>query len=188
MINIKVGDVVVIRPLDWYNTHKGRDGYVSDGFEYFSPQMSKFCGKVAKIIKSKAGAYNINLDNNQWVWHDWMFESKIEQQSISDIIYVSKNYILSDKVASFDELEQLADNHKSVAWKHNDNTYTLKPAAIFLSWSYRLLKLSLPNLYNVVLNDKANVIGEELYKQGLVNGESVQKVIDITRKILNKNE
>lgn len=180
----KVGDKVKIKSLDWYNKNKDSVGYVYVGC-YFCPEMSKYCGKIATVKDAFGNRYLLDIDERRpSVWSGGMFESKIEQQSTSNIIRVSKNYILSNKVVSFEELEQLADNHKSVAWKHNDNTYTLKPATIFLSWSYRLLKLSLPNLYNVVLNDKANVIGEELYKQGLVNGESVQKVIDITRKIL----
>ena len=193
----KVGDVVTIKSSEWYDKHKNKSGIIPKGFGNFVSDMSKRCGKKAKIEEyfgeddNDEERYLIDIDGGKWIWRDWMFEDNKEHQTenserqpASDTIRVSKNYILSGKIVSFDELEKLADNHKSVAWKHNDNTYTLKPAAIFLSWSYRQLKLSLPNLYNVVLNDKATIIGEELYKQGLVNGENVQKVIDITRKIL----
>ena len=198
-MKFKKGDVVTIKSLEWYENEKDAWGEISidEGNRTFNEDMSELCGKKAKIEEclgeddNGEERYLIDIDEGMWVWIDWMFEDNDEQQTengeqqpTSNIIRVSKNYVLSDKIVSFDELEQLADNHKSVAWKHNDNTYTLKPAAIFLSWSYRLLKSNLPNLYNVVLNDKANIIGEELYKQGLVNSEDVQKVIDITRKIL----
>jgi len=184
-MKFKKGDVVTIKSLEWYNGNKDDCNEITVHGSGFTEDMSKFCGKKAKIrvVHESCGDYDIDIDD-EFYWEDWMFEDSKEQQPTGDIIRVSKNYILSDKVVSFDELEQLADNHKSVAWKYNDNTYTLKPAAIFLNWSYRQLKLILPNLYNVVLNDKATIIGEELYKQGLVNGENVQKVIDITRKIL----
>ena len=189
-MKFKKGDIVTIKSLEWYENEKDAWGEISidEGNCNFNEDMSELCGKKAKIeeVHTSHGDkdYYIDLDEKIHYWEDWMFEDSKEQQPICDTIYVSKNYILSDKIVSFDELEQLADNHKSVAWKHNDNTYTLKPAAIFLNWSYRLLKLNLPNLYRVSLNDKAIIIGEELYKQGLVNGENVQKVIDITRKIL----
>ena len=42
----KVGDVVKVKSLDWYNKHKGENGYIIVERNHpFTEEMKKFCGK-----------------------------------------------------------------------------------------------------------------------------------------------
>lgn len=42
----KVGDVVKVKSLDWYNKHKGGNGYIIVECNHpFTEEMKEFCGK-----------------------------------------------------------------------------------------------------------------------------------------------
>ena len=189
----KVGDVVRIKSLDWYNENKDENDWVEEGYlSSFGFDMSEYCGRTAKIAAVVDEYYFIDIDNGRWCWCDYMFDEGIrliKKKNPKEPIVISKNYILSDKLTSLEELEELAKNKECVAWKHSDiGIYTTYSASFFMNWSYRILKTRLNNMYKVIRNDKANIIIETLVKENIIYGENVQKAIDITRKILNKNE
>ena len=189
----KLGDIVQIKSLDWYNKNKEEDGWVEEKhLSSFGLDMSEYCGRTAKIAAVVDEYYFIDIDNGSWCWCDYMFEDGIKftkKKKTKDTNVINKNYILSDKLTSLEELEELAKNKECVAWKHSDiGIYTTYSASFFMNWSYRILKTRLNNMYKVIRNDKANIIIETLVKENIIYGENVQKAIDITRKILNKNE
>ena len=189
----KLGDIVQIKSLDWYNKNKEEDGWVEEEhLSSFGFDMSEYCGRTAKIAAVVDEYYFIDIDNGRWCWCDYMFEDGIKftkKKKTKDTNVINKNYILSDKLTSLEELEELAKNKECVAWKHSDiGIYTTYSASFFMNWSYRILKTRLNNMYKVIRNDKANIIIETLVKENIIYGENVQKAIDITRKILNKNE
>lgn len=67
----KVGDVVRIKPLEWYNENKDEVGCIGA----FVPEMTKYCGKEATITESYSLiGYMIDIDDNNWYWSDAMFE------------------------------------------------------------------------------------------------------------------
>lgn len=95
--DLKVGDVVRIRDIGWYNKNKGYDGSISPSVDtcqdIFTPDMSKFCGMTAvvKELLEKRGSYKRliileypkgeepEMSNDKeivdWNWHDWMLEN-----------------------------------------------------------------------------------------------------------------
>ena len=193
----KVGDTVTIKSLDWYNENKDNRGdvYINGIFCYsifFAKKMVKYCGMRAKIVQRKRNTYLIDCDNGSWDWTDDMFEEGIrfiKKKDIKKPIVIDKNYILSDKLTSIEELDELEKNKECVAWYNSDTSiYTIWSAFLVKDWSYRILKKELNNIYKVIRNDKANMIVEALSKENIIYGENINKAIDITRKILNKNE
>ena len=189
----KLGDVVQIKSLDWYKKNKDEDDWVEEEhLSSFGFDMSVYCGMKAKITAVLYNNYFIDIDNGKWYWCDYMFEDGIKftkKKKTKDTNVVNKNYILSDKLTSIDELDELKRNKESVAWCHSDGyTYTMRSASFFMNWSYGILKTRLSNMYKVIKNDKANIIVEALAKENIIHGENVKKAVDITRKILNKNE
>lgn len=67
----KIGDKVQIKSLDWYNRYKDINGNVN----YFAYGMSEYCGRIAIITGITYNRYNIDIDNNKYVWDDYMFEN-----------------------------------------------------------------------------------------------------------------
>ena len=188
----KVGDTVTIKSLDWYNENKlwGRIRK-SDGHS-FVYDMSEYCGMKAKIAFVLDDYYFIDIDNGEWTWCDYMFEDGIrfiKKKNITEPIVINKDYVLSDRLTSIEELDELEKDKECIAWYNSDTSiYTIWSAFLVKDWSYRILKKELNNIYKVIRNDNANIIVEELAKENIIHGENVKKAIDITRKILNKNE
>ena len=189
----KVGNIVQIKSLDWYNKNKEEDGWVEEKhLSSFGFDMSEYCGRTAKIAAVVDEYYFIDIDNGRWCWCDYMFDEGIrliKKKNPKEPIVISKNYILSDKLTYIEELDELEKNKECVAWYNSDTSiYTIWSAFLVKNWLYRILEKELSNIYKVIRNDNANVIVEALSKENIINGENVQKAIDITRKILNKNE
>ena len=74
----KVGDKVRVKSLDWYNQNKDSDGdiYLNDFEKSFIKEMSAFCGKEATVVFNLGGEYQIDIDNKEWGWYDWMLEDE----------------------------------------------------------------------------------------------------------------
>ena len=80
----KVGDVVQIKSLDWYNEKKKSNGIVETSI-YFLEEMSKYCGKIPIITNIIGETYKINLDEGDYTWTDDMFEEIVrEPDKVSD--------------------------------------------------------------------------------------------------------
>ena len=84
---LELGQKVVIKSLDWYNSNKNKySGVVTLSTESFVEDMSKYCGKTATIIDvfkdldgKDAIMYRIDLDSRDWNWTEEMFEpEKVE--------------------------------------------------------------------------------------------------------------
>ena len=79
---LELGQKVVIKSLDWYNSNKNKySGVVTLTAESFVEDMSEYCGKTATIVdvfKDFDGEgdimYRIDLDHRDWNWTDEMFE------------------------------------------------------------------------------------------------------------------
>lgn len=69
----KIGDKVVVKSLDWYNSHKDGNGNVNVP-QCFVNSMSKYCGKVMTICRVYEGSsYRVEEDNGSYAWSDEMF-------------------------------------------------------------------------------------------------------------------
>ena len=81
----ELGQKVVIKSLDWYNSNKDEDtGVIKLSAEVFVEEMAEYCGKTATIVDvfkdldgKDAIMYRIDLDNRGWNWTDEMFEPEI---------------------------------------------------------------------------------------------------------------
>lgn len=79
MVNLKVGDLVTIKSIDWYNQNKNQFGRVerSGNEYYFSREMVCFCGKTLAIehIEEEYGfpVYTLK-DGNGYKFNKYMFE------------------------------------------------------------------------------------------------------------------
>ena len=80
----KVGDVVQIKSLDWYNENKDEDGWVGEEhMSSFGCDMSEYCGIKAKITAVLDDYYVIDIDNGKWCWCDYMFEEDIQEDMVN---------------------------------------------------------------------------------------------------------
>lgn len=74
----KLGDTVIIKSKDWWDSQdKDDDGDVINpkGRVCFSEDMSRHCGKTAKIIGlQRDGCYKLDVDRGYYLWDDWMIE------------------------------------------------------------------------------------------------------------------
>nr|DAK52122.1 MAG TPA: hypothetical protein [Caudoviricetes sp.] len=82
----KVGDVVKVKSLDWYDKHKGENGYIIVERNHpFTEEMKEFCGKYFCINDiSENGIYFKGI--RDFVFYDWMLEGqvyKLEEVNLS---------------------------------------------------------------------------------------------------------
>lgn len=111
----KVGDVVLIKSLDWYNENKKSNGIVETS-TCFLEEMSEYCGKISVITNIIGKAYEMNIDEGYYTWTDDMFE---------DIVCEP------DKVS--DNPKPIEENSKKIDWEQR--RYELAKAAIPTAWS-----------------------------------------------------
>lgn len=70
----KVGDVVRIKSLDWYNENKGECSEFLAGTQFFVEDMKEYCGMQAIITYAYGHCYLIDIDKKIYFWTDEMFE------------------------------------------------------------------------------------------------------------------
>lgn len=99
----KVGDVVKVKSLDWYNKHKGENGLVIVERNHpFTEEMKEFCGKYFCINDiSENGIYFKGISD--FVFCDWMIEDQVyelkevnlskEEVDIKDPKFFTKNFV-----------------------------------------------------------------------------------------------
>lgn len=99
----KVGDVVKVKSLDWYNKHKGENGYIIVERNHpFTEEMKEFCGKYFCINDiSENGIYFKGISD--FVFYDWMIEDQVyelkevdllkEEVDIKDPKFFTKNFV-----------------------------------------------------------------------------------------------
>ena len=79
----KVGDVVQIKSLDWYNKNKLWSGIRKSDGPSFVYDMSVYCGIKAKITAVVDGYYFIDIDNGEWCWRDGYFEEDMQEDMVN---------------------------------------------------------------------------------------------------------
>lgn len=77
----KVGDVVKVHSLQWFNMNVSKVGstFVISDVLVFVPEMQEFCDRYVTIENVITGVkgfyyYAIKEDNHNWVWTDEMFD------------------------------------------------------------------------------------------------------------------
>lgn len=102
-MKFKVGDVVKVKSLDWYNKHKGENGLVIVECNHpFTEEMKEFCGKYFCINDiSENGIYFKGISD--FVFYDWMIEDQEyelkevnlskEEVDIKDPKFFTKDFI-----------------------------------------------------------------------------------------------
>lgn len=78
-MKFKVGDIVRVKSLEWYNKNKDEEGDVECKLESvnFVGGMKGYCGMLASITSASGGIYSIHIDDGNYVWEDFMFEDNI---------------------------------------------------------------------------------------------------------------
>lgn len=75
----KVGDIVKVKSLNWYNKNKNEYGDVTDVKCHFVTGMKIYCGKFATINwigkEYSDPYYRINIDLHEYNWSEGMFEN-----------------------------------------------------------------------------------------------------------------
>lgn len=99
----KVGDVVKVKSLDWYNKHKGENGLIIVECNHpFTEEMKEFCGKYFCINDiSENGICFKGIGD--FVFYDWMIEDQVyelkevdllkEEVDIKDPKFFTKNFV-----------------------------------------------------------------------------------------------
>ena len=84
----KVGDKVRIKSREWYEKNKDENDEIKGNAASFVPDMAIYCGKTATITEINCAdcIYHIDLDDDEWVWTDGMFEDETLLKDIADII------------------------------------------------------------------------------------------------------
>ena len=73
----KVGDKVRVKSLEWYNAFSNNgDKYIRHDRAWFTKEMSEYCGKTALVIGVYNDSYDLDIDNKEWGWYDWMLEDE----------------------------------------------------------------------------------------------------------------
>ena len=100
----KVGDMVVVKSLDWYNNNKDCDGVVRVPCVFVS-EMTRFCGKFVTIRRVNSRCYDI--EGNSFSWSDEMFEGLAEETHIflktKDVKDLPKDFDECVKIVGTDE-------------------------------------------------------------------------------------
>ena len=71
----KVGDIVKVKSIGWYNRNKDEDGVVNI-WPNFTIGMSKYCGKKVKIERVMGDSETYLIEGNWCTWIDEFFEGK----------------------------------------------------------------------------------------------------------------
>lgn len=95
----QVGDKVLVKSIDWYNTNKQPNGFImmtaNNKISSFTPGMAKYCGQVFtidKIVENSAiypDHYRFIEDKNTFCWVDAMIERIASEDEIIDNATVS---------------------------------------------------------------------------------------------------
>ena len=118
-LNYKVGDKVLIKSNNWYETNKDEDGYIGE----FCPQMSFYCGNVMTISK-KVGDYyemkeDVGAEDSKYLFTDDMIEKLVLDNTVKP---VDTNILFKegDKVICYDGCPGIVE---SVYVKENGVSY-----------------------------------------------------------------
>ena len=71
----KVGDIVKINSLVWYNKNSEDNSVINNG-ERFTDAMVRYCGRTTTITGISNDSYDLDLDDGDWCWYDWMLEDE----------------------------------------------------------------------------------------------------------------
>lgn len=71
-MKFSIGDKVRIKSKEWYDANKDKYGSIKNCG--FIADMSRYCGKEARILHESDGFYTIDLDDEFYFWTNEMFE------------------------------------------------------------------------------------------------------------------
>ena len=73
----KIGDKVKVKSLEWYKS-MDKDSFGSVGSDdiKFIADMVMYCGKDAIVVGCYANSYELDIDEGDWSWYDWMLEDE----------------------------------------------------------------------------------------------------------------
>ena len=83
VMKYKVGDKVRVKSLEWYSKNSKNSAVVQNGVS-FTDAMLKYSGKTAVVVGIYHDSYDLDIDNKEWYWYDWMFEYDPLNEADSD--------------------------------------------------------------------------------------------------------
>lgn len=102
-MKFKVGDIVKVKSLDWYNSNKTENGSVTvEGPFAFTNNMKKLCGKFFCIEKIDEVCISLKTQKDS-VFHSWMLEDQVyeleevdlskEEVNVNDPKFFTRNLV-----------------------------------------------------------------------------------------------
>lgn len=78
VMKYKVGDKVKIKSLEWYNQNSEDNAVIKNGAG-FTDAMVRYCGRTTTITGIYRDSYDLDIDDGDWYWYDWMFEDDLSK-------------------------------------------------------------------------------------------------------------
>ena len=107
-LKYKIGDIVRIKDIDWYNENKDEYGNfdINDKFTFYADR-SKYCGKLLTITEVFDDYYGVKEDNNEYYWIDEMIECLVERNGKTYPYKIGDRVILkgSNRCATITDLK-----------------------------------------------------------------------------------
>ena len=119
----KVGDVVQIKSLDWYNKkRKGHPNIIITSSITFNKEMSSYCGKKLKIKSVHGWGYFLDIDEyKKFCWTDDMFEDEVCFEETPNIEEKEITEKTNEGIENIRELEGISQNTPEKLHEINDN-------------------------------------------------------------------
>lgn len=84
----KEGDIVRIKPIEWYEKRKDSFGFINRKKPVpFRPQMARYCGKEAVIKSCGRIMYLLSIDGCNYDWDDSMIDCLVRESIFKNISY-----------------------------------------------------------------------------------------------------
>lgn len=104
-MKFNVGDKVVIKPLEWYNSNKIEGGVVRCNGIYFVADMTYLCNNILEIKEVKDDIYR--MQDEKWSFNDDMIAYKFSDSDILNTVETLKQEIEYHKACIKDREEKI---------------------------------------------------------------------------------
>lgn len=126
----KVGDLVKIKSLEWYNCSSDRFGRVKTNGNYFTKDMSKHCGDytvIESIEKGNVTEFRVSIDGNAHLWNEEMFECHFPHEE-KPIKQEGQTYVHEYLIKEIAEV--IKKNNLGVSVKEEDGRLIIEPLKV----------------------------------------------------------
>lgn len=161
----KVGDIVRVKPLSWYEEQLKLSGGINvqnnNGY-YFANNMTKYCGKVTKVEKVLGDEYYILSDCGNYNWVDDFIEDipvtelfEMKLYNYHEKIKAPKDYKIADVSFNEDEVTVYYEKENKYPMSYEEiNNFKITSSFQYSSIKRKLTFITLAKL--IELRDEWN--------------------------------